>query len=297
MGTVIRLSIEHQHPDTLLPEAEIKIRAWESQFSANDPKSDLMNVNQHAGIAPVKVSSEIFNMIRYGYETTLSSNFKMNILIGPLVKLWKIGFKDALKPKEVDIQRALLCMNPENLVLNSKTHEVFLTQSGMEIDLGAIVKGYFADQLQQYFLSHGVSSGIIDLGGNVLTIGRQPETLEKWHVGVRNPFHKDALPLVTLSVEHQSVVTSGIYERYFIQENQLFHHILDSTTGYPVDNDIASVTIISDHGIDGEVWSTICSFGQSQKNIELLNLIDGIEGIIVTRDGSVLMTSKMQKYL
>ena len=96
----------------------------------------------------------------------------------------------------------------------------------MEIDLGAIVKGYFADQLQQYFLSHGVSSAIIDLGGNVLTIGRQPETLEKWHVGVRNPFHKDALPLLTLNVEHQSVVTSGIYERYFIQEHQLFHHIL-----------------------------------------------------------------------
>ena len=86
-----------------------------------------MNVNQHAGIAPVKVNPEMFNMIRYGYETTLSSNFKMNILIGPLVKLWKIGFKDALKPKEEDIQRALMCMNPENLVLNSKTHEVFLT--------------------------------------------------------------------------------------------------------------------------------------------------------------------------
>ena len=85
-----------------------------------------MNVNQHAGIAPVKVSSEMFNMIRYGYETTLSSNFKMNILIGPLVKLWKIGFKDALKPKEEDIQRALLCMNPENLVLNSKHMKYFL---------------------------------------------------------------------------------------------------------------------------------------------------------------------------
>ena len=184
-----------------------------------------------------------------------------------------------------------MCMNPENLVLNSKTHEVFLTQPGMEIDLGAIVKGYFADQLQQYFLSHGVASAIIDLGGNVLTIGRQPETLEKWHVGVRNPFYKDALSLVTLNVEHQSVVTSGIYERYFIQD------ILDSNTGYPVDNDIVSVTIISDHGIDGEVWSTICSFGQSQQNIELLNLIDGVEGIIVTRDGNVLMTSKMQRYL
>ena len=87
--------------------------------------------------------------------------------------------------------------------------------------------------------------------------------------------------------------TSGIYERYFIQENQLFHHIWIQT-GYPVDNDIASVTIISDHGIDGEVWSTICSFGHHNKNIELLNLIDGIEGIIVTRDGNVLMTSKMQ---
>ena len=110
-------------------------------------------------------------------------------------------------------------------------------------------------------------------------------------------FYKDALSLVTLNVEHQSVVTSGIYERYFIQEHQLFHHIFDSNTGYPVDNDIVSVTIISDHGIDGEVWSTICSFGQSQQNIELLNLIDGVEGIIVTRDGNVLMTSKMQRYL
>ena len=151
--------------------------------------------------------------------------------------------------------------------------------------------------IQTILLSHGVASAIIDLGGNVLTIGRQPETLEKWHVGIRNPFYKDALSLVTLNVEHQSVVTSGIYERYFIQEHQLFHHILDSNTGYPVDNDIASVTIISDHGIDGEVWSTICSFGQSQQNIELLNLIDGVEGIIVTRDGNVLMTSKMQRYL
>ena len=147
-----------------------------------------MNVNQHAGIAPVKVNPEMFNMIRYGYETTLSSNFKMNILIGPLVKLWKIGFKDALKPKEEDIQRALMCMNPENLVLNSKTHEVFLTRPGMEIDLGAIVKVILL--INYSFLSHGVASAIIDLGGNVLTIGRQPETLEKWHVGIRNPFIK-----------------------------------------------------------------------------------------------------------
>ena len=198
MGTVIRLTIESNQSDELLKEAEQKIYTWERQFSANDSASDLMSINQHAGKLPVKVIPEIFKIIRYSYDVTLSSKAKMNILIGPLVKLWKIGFKNARKPTEKEIQQTFTLTNPRNLVLYPETHEVYLTQSGMEVDLGAIVKGYFADQLQQFFMNQGVTAAIIDLGGNVITIGRQPETSECWHVGVRNPFHKDDDPLIVL---------------------------------------------------------------------------------------------------
>ena len=297
MGTVIRLTIESNQSDELLKEAEQTIYTWERQFSANDSASDLMSINQHAGKLPVKVIPEIFKIIRYSYDVTLSSKAKMNILIGPLVKLWKIGFKNARKPTEKEIQQTFTLTNPCNLVLYPETHEVYLTQSGMKIDLGAIVKGYFADQLQQFFMNQGVTAAIIDLGGNVIKIGRQPETSECWHVGVRNPFHKDDDPLIVLNINHQSVVTSGIYERYFIENYQLYHHILDSRTGYPVDNDIASVTIVSDHAIDGEIWTTICSFGQARQNIEVLNQIEGVEGLIIRRNQDMLMTSKMQIYL
>jgi len=297
MGTVIRLSINHNQPDSILSQAESKIHTWEKQFSANDEHSDLMKINRMAGIRPVATSDEIFKMIQLGYHATLTSNQKMNILIGPLVKLWKIGFEDAKKPNEQDIQHAITLTNPENLELNEATNEVYLTKKGMEIDLGALVKGYFADQLQTFFINHGVTSGIIDFGGNVITIGENTPTSRSWKVGIRNPFYKNSNPLAVLDIHQQSVVTSGIYERYFIKDHQLYHHILDSKTGYPVNNDIASVTIVSNHSVDCEIWTTICSFGQASQNIELLNQIDGIEGVIVKRDGDIVSTSRisMQK--
>ncbi|ARJ15217.1 FAD:protein FMN transferase [Staphylococcus lugdunensis] len=296
MGTLIQLSINHDDAEYLFDFAEAKIRAWEQRFSANNTQSELMAINQQAGIRPVQVHPELFHLIKKAHQASMSSNLKLNILIGPLVKLWRIGFEDAQLPTNTEIQQRLRRIQPHHLYLNDAKHEIFLAQHGMEIDLGAIAKGYFADELQAFFLQNGVTSGIINLGGNVITIG-SPATHKTWHVGIRDPFHHDGLPLLTVEIQQQSVVTSGIYERYFYQDGQLYHHILDSTTGYPANNDIASVTIISNHSIDGEIWSTLCSFGYAQQNIDLLNQIDGVEGVIIRKNHDILFTHQLRTKL
>ena len=163
----------------------------------------------------------------------------------------------------------------------------------MEIDLGALVKGYFADEIKRMFIDEGVRSGIINFGGNVITIGNNVANNDYWYVGIRDPFDDNGKSKALIKIKNQSVVTSGIYERYFIKDHCLYHHILDSKTGYPVNNDIASITIVSNYSIDGEIWSTICSFGNAKQNIELLNQIDGLEGLIIKRNGEIEVTDKL----
>ncbi|REH91381.1 FAD:protein FMN transferase [Staphylococcus felis] len=294
MGTCITLSILDQHASSLLNIAENKIKYWEKRFSANDNNSELMTVNRNAGLAPVRVQSDLFDLIQFALNVTIASSLKMNILIGPLVKLWKIGFDGAHLPPSDQIKSRLNLIHPNDVILNPQNNEVYLTRPGMEIDLGAIAKGYFADQLQQLFIQHGVVSGVINLGGNVMTIGRPSYEQEYWHIGIRNPFESTDKPLLILKVKNKSVVTSGIYERFFEHKNVIYHHILDSQTGYPANNDIASVTIVSNHSIDGEIWSTICSFGTAQQNISILSQVDGIEGLIITRQRQILYTPHLK---
>ena len=165
----------------------------------------------------------------------------------------------------------------------------------MEIDLGAIAKGYFADQLKDYFVEQGVESGIIDLGGNVVTIGHPLE--KAWTVGVQSPEKSRGNILGFIEIHNQSVVTSGIYERHFYKDDKLYHHILDSKTGYPVENDIASVTIVSDQSLDGEIWSTICFFTTAEQTIALLNEINGIDALVIKKNGEIMSTQHLKKHL
>ncbi|MEL0537306.1 FAD:protein FMN transferase [Staphylococcus debuckii] len=296
MGTVITMQIEHLNAEVLLHKASEMLRDYEKRFSANDDYSDLMQVNLNAGIQPVRVDADLFTLIEKAQEVSLSSGQKFNLTIGPLVKLWKIGFKDAALPEDEAIQQTLKVIQPDNVVLDREQQTVYLTEAGMEIDLGAIAKGYFADQLKDYFVEQGVESGIIDLGGNVVTIGH-PLEKKAWTVGVQSPEKSRGNILGFIEIHNQSVVTSGIYERHFYKDDKLYHHILDSKTGYPVENDIASVTIVSDQSLDGEIWSTICFFTTAEQTIALLNEINGIDALVIKKNGEIMSTQHLKKHL
>ena len=157
--------------------------------------------------------------------------------------------------------------------------------------------GYSADLVARFLKSQGISDALIDLGGNILTVGQNPIRKQPWRIGIQNPVEPRGHHLLALSIENKSIVTSGIYERHLEVDGQSFHHIFDSKTGYPVETDLASITIISDKSVDGEIWTTRL-FGESPASI--LNIVEslpGIDTLLVSQSGKIAFTSGLQSYI
>ena len=297
MGTTITVSICDPQADELLAHCFELLRSYEHRFSVNDVSSELMEVNHQAGVAPVQVHPDLFELIALGTLHSQAKNSHLNIAIGPLVQTWRIGFSDARRPAPEEIDKALLKIDPQQIQLDQENYTVFLKRPGMKIDLGALAKGYSADLIATYLRGKGIKDALIDLGGNILTVGQHPVKQQPWRIGIQNPVEKRGNHLLVLSVKDKSVVTSGIYERHLEVDGQSFHHIFDSASGYPVETDLASITIISDRSVDGEIWTTRL-FGDSPTSI--LNTVEslpGIETLLVSQSGKIAYTSGLQSYL
>ena len=161
----------------------------------------------------------------------------------------------------------------------------------MKLDLGALAKGYIADLLIAYLKEVHVTSALINLGGNIVTLGpstHQNKNGELVFAIRKNPEKQSAY---LSEVANQSVVTSGIYERSLTEAGRVYHHLLDPTTGYPLETEMASLTIISDASVDGEIWTTRLFGYPIPEALEILNQLDGIEGVIITQDQQILYSS------
>jgi len=160
-----------------------------------------------------------------------------------------------------------------------------------------LAKGYSADCIATFLKSQGVTDALIDLGGNILTVGQHPVKQQPWRIGIQNPVEKRGQHLLVLSVKDKSIVTSGIYERHLEVDGQSFHHIFDSATGYPVETELASLTIISDRSVDGEIWTTRL-FGEEPTNIlNIVETLPGMDAILVYQSGRLAYTSGLHDYL
>lgn len=297
MGTTITVSILHPQTDKLLTRCFELLRSYEHRFSANDASSELMEVNHQAGISAVQVHPDLFELISIGTRHSQAKNSHLNIAIGPLVQTWRIGFSDARRPSQEEIDQSLNKIDPKQIQLDTEKQAVFLKRPGMKIDLGALAKGYSADLIATFLKSQGVEDALIDLGGNILTVGQNPIKKQPWRIGIQNPVEPRGHHILALSIENKSVVTSGIYERHLEVDGQSFHHIFDSTTGYPVETELASITIISDRSVDGEIWTTRL-FGESPTSI--LNIVEslpGIDTLLVSQSGKIAFTSGLQSYI
>ena len=297
MGTTITVSILHPQADKLLTRCFELLRSYEHRFNANDASSELMEVNHQAGISAVQVHPDLFELISIGTRHSQAKNSHLNIAIGPLVQTWRIGFSDARRPSQEEIDQSLNKIDPKQIQLDTEKQAVFLKRPGMKIDLGALAKGYSADLIATFLKSQGVEDALIDLGGNILTVGQNPIKKQPWRIGIQNPVEPRGHHILALSIENKSVVTSGIYERHLEVDGQSFHHIFDSTTGYPVETELASITIISDRSVDGEIWTTRL-FGESPTSI--LNIVEslpGIDTLLVSQSGKIAFTSGLQSYI
>ncbi|KRG16295.1 thiamine biosynthesis protein ApbE [Virgibacillus soli] len=298
MGTIIQLAVQHQYANFVLDELIMQLKEYEQRFSAHDPASELMEVNKHAGIKPVKVNPSLYELIKIGKKHSTAAGSSLNIAIGPLVQAWRIGFEDAHIPSEEIIQSLLSKTSAHDIKLDDEAQTVFLKHTGMFIDLGALAKGYIADLLINDLESMDVQAGLINLGGNVMTYGRSPNQEDGyWRVGIQHPMLPRGNYIAVLNALDQSVVTSGIYERKFTINNQTYHHILNPHTGYPIQSDIAGLTIVSKKSVDGEIW-TGRLFGQSPDQIiDTLKHVKDVAGIIVTNNGELYYSKSLEPYL
>ncbi|TCD46214.1 FAD:protein FMN transferase [Streptococcus sp. X16XC17] len=296
MGTVIEVKIWHENPEPILDQVEEMLYLYKNRFSANDLTSELMEVNLNAGVQPVPVAPDLYELIALGKEHTCAPNSHLNIAIGPLVQAWRIGFSDAQVPDQETIDRALELIRPEDIELDPEFQQVYLKKQGMLIDLGALAKGYIADRVVDFLKRVGIQQGLINLGGNVLTFGKASHNEDGlWRIGIQNPTMPRGNNIAVIKTGEESVVTSGIYERTFEVEGKTYHHIFDSQTGYPVESDVASITIVSQKSIDGEIWTTRL-FGCSVRDIlEEVNQVEAIEVIVVTKDQKMFCTQGLRE--
>lgn len=294
MGSPILLKL-FENNQTLAAGVFRLIKQQEDLLTVNRAHSEVMDINHAAGKHPVVVSRPVFELIRRASVVSQLAGSCFNFTIGPLVKRWKIGFNGHAVPPAHELQALLPLTRPENVILDEQASSVFLALEGMEIDLGAIAKGYIADRVRDYLQQHQVENGLINLGGNVQTLGApQIPGQHAWSIGLKKPFAAPDALIGVINVVGKSVVTSGIYERYFELDGRCYHHILDPKTGYPLDNELLSVTIVSDDSIDGDIWTTLMYGMGVEKGLACLADTPHIDAIFVTRDKRVIFTPGRQ---
>lgn len=288
LGTVIELTLFGTQSKELLDEAFALIQYYEELLTVNRETSELMAINLSAGLEAVQVSAPVYQLTKLAIQKS-QEHFGFNAAIGPLVKLWHIGFLDAKLPAEKEIQKQLVLSNPDHILLKDETFSVFLPQKGMELDLGGIAKGYIADRIQDLWHAKGYERGIINLGGNLILMGDPPHHSDgQWRVGIRNPLDNSRQSIVQIIAGEGSVVTSGISERYLNVGGKTYHHIIDPETGYPHDNRIASVTVFSKKSIDGEIETTRLFFADKPQEKWLLEGRGVYGALYVTRDRKII---------
>lgn len=295
--TVVTITLYGTTDDAILEDVAAMCMSYEALFSRTIEGSDVYRIN-HSNGAPVTVNPETLLLIKESIRFSELTDGAIDITIAPVRDLWDFTDSDMAPaasdsftlPDDTALSDALSHVDYHCIQYDEATSTVTLTDSQAQIDLGFIAKGYIADKIKEYLLSQGVSSAIINLGGNVLTIGSKPDQTP-FKIGIEKPFDTTS-SLDVLSVNDRSVVTSGIYQRYATYNDKIYHHILNPETGYPVSGDLLSVTILSDSSMIGDALSTSCLLLGVEESKQLLANFDNVEAVFVTSDYEIIKYSQ-----
>ncbi len=294
LGTVCTISLYEKGTQDLYDELFLRLNEIEQLMSPNIIDSELSKANDFAGFEKGSISADTYTVLEKSLEYARLTDGAFNPAIGPLVNLWAIGTDAARVPSQEEIEKAVLLSQWEKVLLTKEQNDyfVFLEEEGMALDLGGIAKGYAADELVEILHENNIYSAIIDLGGNIYALGEK-ENGDAWKVGIKNPFDSTGSPAVRVDLKNQSVVTSGVYERFFEQYGVRYHHLLDSKTGYPVNNGLMSVTIVTESSMLADVLSTAVFVLGKEKGLALLESL-GENGFCITAEKEILATQELQ---
>lgn len=282
--TVIAITLYDTDDASLLDTCFSKCAKFEQLVSRTIADSEISKLNKANG-KPIVVSDITLALIKKGIEYGDLTSGAFDITIAPLSTLWDIKNNPGTIPSQASIEKALSHVNYKNIVIDGNS--VYLKDKETAIDLGGLAKGYMADTLKEYLISEGITSALINLGGNVLTIGSKPDGTA-FQIGIQKPFDEENQAITSVSATDTSVVTSGSYERYFKTDNKLYHHIIDTETGYPCDSGLLSVTILSDSSVAGDALSTACFALGVQKGTQLIEQLEGVEALFINENYEII---------
>ena len=285
--TVVQIEVWGADQD-MIEHCRKMCETYEQMLSATIETSEISKINNADG-EPVSVSDDTAELIEKGIEYGEISGGLFDITIAPASGLWNFtDNEDKTLPDPDELAEAVSHIDYRCVHVDGNT--VVLTDPEAQIDLGGIAKGYIADRLKEYLEGEGIEHALIDLGGNMLALGGRYDGTD-FRIGLQKPFAETGTAMAAVSINDQSVVTSGDYERYFEKDGVIYHHILNPDTGYPVQNDLDQVTIISDKSVDGDALSTTCFAMGLEDGLELIRSLDGIEAVFVTKDGEIHTSS------
>jgi len=264
------------------------------ELSRTNPKSDLYKVNAAAGKEAVKVSQGTFDVVKKALEYSKVTNGLLDPTIGPLINLWDIGHEDAKVPAKDLLEHARKLTDYRKVAMDEANRTIKLEKPGMVLDLGSIGKGYAADQVSLYMQKHGLNSALINLGGSsIVAVGGKPGGAD-WNVGLQDPDKTRGSQLGTIKINNETIDSSGVYERYFMQDGVRYHHILDPRTGYPTQNGLMSITIVSDNATDADALSTAAFVMGLKDGMAYIEKQKGVEAFFIMDDNKIYATSGLK---
>lgn len=289
LNTYIIITLFDTEDETLFEPIFNNIKELENILSVHVATSDLYKLRENAGKKYTKVSDETMEVMKKSIKYSEFSEGLFDVTLGPLIELWGIGTTKEKVPKQEEIKETLLLIDYKKININEEKKEIMLEKEGMFIDFGAIAKGYIADKTAEKIKELGIKSAIINLGGNVLLLGSRPDNSD-FKIGIQDPKEARGGYLGTVKASDLSIVTSGDYERYFEKDGQRYHHIINPFTGFPSDNNLKSVSIITSSSFDSDALSTTILLLGLEKGLTKVNSLENVEAIFVTKDNKIYLT-------
>lgn len=281
------------------PNAEQGVAAAFSEFQRLhtltnnfDENSQLSQINQMAGKSKVVVDPDLIQIIAFSQEVSEKLGDSFDITVGPLTKLWGIGHKGEYIPTQAEIDKVLPLVNYHLVQLDPVNHTVYLPKEGMSLDLGGIAKGYATDKVIEILKAKGITSALVNAGGDVRVIGNKPDG-KPWRIGVQNPRQADGISAKLALTQWDTMETSGDYQRFIMKDGIRYSHILNPRTGWQP-REVASVTMVNNSSTYGDILSKPIFVLGVERGLEILKKFPGTEAVIVTMDGKIIVTPGLE---
>lgn len=285
------VAVSETESNTYIAIAVAEITRIENLISSWDKNSQTTLINNNAGIIPVKVDSELIELIERSIAISKLTDGAFDISFASMDRIWKFDGSVTKMPSEEIINASVEKVGYENIIVDKQNSTVFLNKEGIKIGFGGIGKGYAADKAKELLISRGVSAGIINASGDLTTWGKQANG-KPWRVGVKNPLNKDKI-FSWFPIENKAVVTSGNYEKYIMINDKRYSHIINPKTGFPSQG-IMSVSVFAPKAELADALATSIFVMGANEGLYFVNQIATVDCIIVTDNGKIHYSNNIE---